>query len=166
MFITNLTVFVVSLIFLFLFSSVPVKTFKLSKSNVNYLPSLSSSDRHLSNIENSLSNEDDDDGYRSEILMADDELFSNRNRLPFNSIEANLRGFNKNHPDQFRKRATVSPYGRRADEDAFDSVRLSPSLKQLVETNPIARIWLTMLLNKVLKDESTPYIFKYGRRRK
>lgn len=44
--------------------------------------------------------------------------------------------------------------------------RLSPSLKILVETNPFARAWLTMLLQKVMEEQPVPYIFKYGRRRK
>jgi len=47
-----------------------------------------------------------------------------------------------------------------------DSTRLSPSLKTLVETNPLARAWLTMLLQKVMEEQPVPYIFKYGRRRK
>ncbi|CAF1027606.1 unnamed protein product [Rotaria sordida] len=47
-----------------------------------------------------------------------------------------------------------------------DSTRLSPSLKLLVETNPFARAWLTLLLQKVMEEQQVPYIFKYGRRRK
>ncbi|CAF0722363.1 unnamed protein product [Adineta steineri] len=47
-----------------------------------------------------------------------------------------------------------------------ESTRLSPSLKDLVEKNPFARAWLTMLLQKVMEEQPTPYIFKYGRRRK
>jgi hypothetical protein len=47
-----------------------------------------------------------------------------------------------------------------------ESTRLSPSLKTLVETNPFARAWLTMLLQKVMEEQPVPYIFKYGRRRK
>jgi len=47
-----------------------------------------------------------------------------------------------------------------------ESTRLSPSLKNLVETNPFARAWLTMLLQKVMEEQPVPYIFKYGRRRK
>lgn len=47
-----------------------------------------------------------------------------------------------------------------------ESTRLSPSLKALVETNPFARAWLTMLLQKVMEEQPVPYIFKYGRRRK
>ncbi|UJR37703.1 hypothetical protein I4U23_030398 [Adineta vaga] len=47
-----------------------------------------------------------------------------------------------------------------------ESTRLSPSLKVLVETNPFARAWLTMLLQKVMEEQQVPYIFKYGRRRK
>jgi len=47
-----------------------------------------------------------------------------------------------------------------------ESTRLSPSLKVLVETNPFARAWLTMLLQKVMEEQPVPYIFKYGRRRK
>ncbi|CAF0924153.1 unnamed protein product [Adineta steineri] len=47
-----------------------------------------------------------------------------------------------------------------------EPLRLSPSLKKLVETNPFARAWLTMLLQKLMKEQSVPYIFKYGRRRK
>ncbi len=47
-----------------------------------------------------------------------------------------------------------------------ESTRLSPSLKVMVETNPFARAWLTMLLQKVMEEQPVPYIFKYGRRRK
>jgi hypothetical protein len=47
-----------------------------------------------------------------------------------------------------------------------EPIRLSPSLKTLVETNPFARAWLTMLLQKLMQEQPTPYIFKYGRRRK
>lgn len=47
-----------------------------------------------------------------------------------------------------------------------ESTRLSPSLQALVETNPFARAWLTMLLQKVMEEQPVPYIFKYGRRRK
>jgi hypothetical protein len=51
-----------------------------------------------------------------------------------------------------------------------ESTRLSPSLKILVETNPFARAWLTVLLQKVMQEQpvpyNVPYIFKYGRRRK
>jgi len=47
-----------------------------------------------------------------------------------------------------------------------DSARLSPSLTVLVETNPFARAWLSLLLQKVMEEQPVPYIFKYGRRRK
>jgi len=47
-----------------------------------------------------------------------------------------------------------------------EPIRLSSSLKNLVETNPFARAWLTMLLQKLMEEQSVPYIFKYGRRRK
>ena len=47
-----------------------------------------------------------------------------------------------------------------------ESTRLSPSLQALVETNPFARAWLTLLLQKVMEEQPVPYIFKYGRRRK
>jgi hypothetical protein len=47
-----------------------------------------------------------------------------------------------------------------------ESTRLSPSLKILVEKNPFARVWLTLLLQKVMEEQPVPYIFKYGRRRK
>jgi len=47
-----------------------------------------------------------------------------------------------------------------------ESTRLSPSLKILVDTNPLARTWLTILLQKVMEEQPVPYIFKYGRRRK
>ncbi|UJR08530.1 hypothetical protein I4U23_012793 [Adineta vaga] len=54
-----------------------------------------------------------------------------------------------------------------ADYDQFqEPIRLSPSLKKLVETNPFARAWLTMLLQKLMQEQPVPYIFKYGRRRK
>ncbi|CAF2561713.1 unnamed protein product [Rotaria sp. Silwood2] len=47
-----------------------------------------------------------------------------------------------------------------------EPIRLSSSLKNLVETNPFARAWLTMLLQKLMQEQTMPYIFKYGRRRK
>ena len=47
-----------------------------------------------------------------------------------------------------------------------ESTRLTPSLQLLVETNPFARAWLTLLLQKVMEEQHVPYIFKYGRRRK
>lgn len=47
-----------------------------------------------------------------------------------------------------------------------EPIRLSPSLKTLIETNPFARAWLTMLLQKLMQEQHVPYIFKYGRRRK
>jgi hypothetical protein len=47
-----------------------------------------------------------------------------------------------------------------------ESTRLSPSLKILVEKNPFARAWLSLLLQKVMEEQPVPYIFKYGRRRK
>jgi len=47
-----------------------------------------------------------------------------------------------------------------------EPIRLSSSLKTLVETNPFARAWLTMLLQKLMQEQHVPYIFKYGRRRK
>jgi len=47
-----------------------------------------------------------------------------------------------------------------------DSTRLSPSLKIMVETNPFARAWLALLLQKMMQEQPVPYIFKYGRRRK
>jgi hypothetical protein len=51
-------------------------------------------------------------------------------------------------------------------EQLEEPIRLSPSLKKLVETNPIARAWLTLLLQKLMQEQPVPYIFKYGRRRK
>jgi hypothetical protein len=47
-----------------------------------------------------------------------------------------------------------------------ESIRLSPSLKALIEANPFARVWLTILLKKLMEEQPAPYIFKYGRRRK
>ena len=47
-----------------------------------------------------------------------------------------------------------------------ESTRLTPSLQLLVESNPLARTWLTLLLQKVMEEQPVPYIFKYGRRRK
>lgn len=51
-------------------------------------------------------------------------------------------------------------------EQTQEPIRLSASLKKLVETNPIARAWLTLLLQKLMQEQPVPYIFKYGRRRK
>ncbi|CAF0941614.1 unnamed protein product [Didymodactylos carnosus] len=42
--------------------------------------------------------------------------------------------------------------------------RLSPSLKQMIETNPFARAWLALLLRKIVQEQPVPYIFKYGKK--
>ncbi|CAF2081324.1 unnamed protein product [Rotaria magnacalcarata] len=47
-----------------------------------------------------------------------------------------------------------------------DATRLSPGLKLLIEKNPLARIWISLLIQKLSEEQSVPYIFKYGRRRK
>ncbi|CAF4238568.1 unnamed protein product [Rotaria socialis] len=47
-----------------------------------------------------------------------------------------------------------------------DATRLSPGLKLLIEKNPLARIWISLLIQKLLEEQPVPYIFKYGRRRK
>lgn len=46
------------------------------------------------------------------------------------------------------------------------SPAIAPSLRAFVEKNPLARAWLALLLRKVMTEQSQPYIFKYGRRRK
>ncbi|CAF1108918.1 unnamed protein product [Didymodactylos carnosus] len=42
--------------------------------------------------------------------------------------------------------------------------RLSPSLKQMIDTNPFARAWLGLLLKKIVQEQPVPYIFKYGKK--
>ncbi|CAF1321241.1 unnamed protein product [Adineta ricciae] len=63
--------------------------------------------------------------------------------------------------------AESSSIDNAVDYDQFqEPIRLSSSLRKLVETNPLARAWLTMLLQKLMQEQPVPYIFKYGRRRK
>jgi hypothetical protein len=74
-------------------------------------------------------------------------------------------------PTQFNFNSAAFPDQSHANSVAnldqlSEAGRLSPSLKILVETNPFARAWLTMLLQKVMEEQPVPYIFKYGRRRK
>ncbi len=74
---------------------------------------------------------------------------------------------------QFNFHSAVAALADSSNADNVDNsnqseepIRLSSSLKTLVETNPFARLWLTMLLQKLMQEEPAPYIFKYGRRRK
>jgi hypothetical protein len=91
-----------------------------------------------------------------------------RSNLPSNSASTSL-------PTQFNLNSAVAAAAFTDPSNANsvvnfsqlnDATRLSPSLKTLVETNPFARAWLTMLLQKVMEEQPVPYIFKYGRRRK
>ena len=69
-------------------------------------------------------------------------------------------------PGSFNFNPVVADSLNDKNSDRIPASRLSPSLKQLIDGNPIARIWLTMLLQKMMADQNVPYIFKYGRRRK
>lgn len=73
-------------------------------------------------------------------------------------------------PTQFNLNAAVAELTDSANGNKVvninqlkEPLRLSPSLKTLVETNPFARAWLTMLLQKLMQEQHVPYIFKYGR---
>ena len=52
------------------------------------------------------------------------------------------------------------------DSRLAGSPAIAPSLQAFVDNNPIARRWLNLLLKRVMEEQSVPYIFKYGRRRK
>lgn len=76
-------------------------------------------------------------------------------------------------PAQFNFKSAMAEFTDSANENSVvnlsqlkEPIRLSPSLKTLVETNPFARAWLTMLLQKLMQEQHVPYIFKYGKRRK
>ena len=78
-------------------------------------------------------------------------------------------------PTQFDLHSAVAAgtYADRSDANNVtslsqlsESIRLSPSLKILVERHPLMRTWLLILLQKVMEERPPPSIFKYGRRRK
>ena len=147
-----------------------------------------------SNEYNAMPDDDDDDDdddtaippYLSTLDQSNTDLIHSLSRKLFLSTAKHRS--NQNHNDkQEHKRLSPStlstPPGQFNLKSAFptdqlnsnnivnlsrlsESTRLSPSLQILVETNPFARAWLTMLLQKVMEEQPVPYIFKYGRRRK
>ena len=120
-------------------------------------------------MKNALSNDDDEDEDRSEIVMADDESSSNLNRLSLKLAQENLRALQDQYDfekQQQNKRSTTHFVKKINGNQLGESPRLSASLRNLVESNPIARAWLKLLLEKLMQEQPAPYIFKYGRRRK
>ena len=111
--------------------------------------------------------EDDDDSSYSSLNLPN-EPSSNSNWL--------LQKFFEQDKQERKRSSLHSAVHSRTDAFKGDStsnfnqidepIRLSPSLKTLIETNPFARAWLTMLLQKLMQEQHVPYIFKYGRRRK
>jgi hypothetical protein len=191
MFFDILAVFVVSFISSLFLCTTSVHGLPISPTNLHYIhnsPStdLSSSlrllnDRPVPSVDN------DSDGDSSEILIGesnedDDSSLSSidlsNEPLEFyfqpSSSKLLFRKFlnqqKRSSTPQFNMNSVVKT---NADPNNVvnlnqlkEPIRLSPSLKTLVETNPFARAWLTMLLQKLMQEQHVPYIFKYGRRRK
>ncbi len=106
-------------------------------------------------------------------LQPSSSKFLSRNLLLLPKQHQQKRSSLSSFKTQFNSNLPVlAPADSFAGNKVIDSnqlkepIRLSPSLTSLVETNPFARIWLTMLLEKLMKEKPAPYIFKYGRRRK
>jgi hypothetical protein len=136
------------------------------------------------------SNEDDDDSsLLSSSTDASNEPFEYYFQpLPSNSLSRKLLLSQKQYEQeqkqekrsspsspttQFNINAAVAALTGSSDPNSVvnlnelkESIRLSPSLKNLIEKNPFARVWLSMLLQKLMQEQPAPYIFKYGRRRK
>jgi hypothetical protein len=191
MFFDILAVFVVSFISSLFLCTTSVHGLPISPTNLHYIhnsPStdLSSSlrllnDRPVPSVDN------DSDGDSSEILIGesnedDDSSLSSidlsNESLEFyfqpSSSKLLFRKFlnqqKRSSTPQFNMNSVVKT---NADPNNVvnlnqlkEPIRLSPSLKTLVETNPFARAWLTMLLQKLMQEQHVPYIFKYGRRRR
>ena len=66
--------------------------------------------------------------------------------------------------------ATSNPFQLIAAMTSNGDPPISPSLQQSVESNPLMRAWLVILLQKLMEEPPKPephsYVFKYGRRRK
>jgi hypothetical protein len=180
----NLAVFVVALISLLLFSSISVHGFPVSTSAVRYFPRVSSADLSSSfGLMSSMTNPSDDDP--SDIVIG-----NNRHGLPIASLFALYDDYEQEETPHKRssssslsssssgtaaelnfKSALKAPASPHHGDNLANmkklskSGRLSPALQALVENNPVARYWLTLLLQKMATQEPTTYIFKYGRRR-
>jgi hypothetical protein len=145
-----------------------------------------SSSLRLVNDRPVLSVDHDSDGDISEMFIKDDDSSlssldlsnepSEYNIQPSSSSSSSKLLFRKLLNQQKRSSMPQFNFAALADSSKADNIaninqleepiRLSPSLKTLVETNPFARAWLTMLLQKLMQEQHVPYIFKYGRRRK
>jgi len=101
----------------------------------------------------------------SKFLSRNLLLLPTQHQQKRSSLSSLKTQFNSNSPvlvpaDSFNENKVID------SNQLKEQIRLSPSLTDLVEKNPLARIWLTMLLEKLMKEKPAPYIFKYGRRRK
>ena len=124
------------------------------------------------------SNEDDDSSLSSiDVFNEPFEIYLQPSLSP-KFLSRKLLLLQKQHQQKrsttpFNLKSAVAALAESSNPDSVvnlselkEPIRLSPSLQQLVKTNPFARTWLTMLLDKLMQEEPTPYIFKYGRRRK
>ena len=172
-----LAVFAVTLISSFVFSTTSVHAYPAS--NLHYIPhspaaDLASSLRLVPRMEG-------DSGGDGFAPMFDDEAES----LALRSRKLFLLFKQLEHEEKHRKRSSSTSTQLKTNSalaaalassmhggdrinlnQASDSIRLSPSLKNLVKDNPILQAWLFVLLQRLLEEKSAPYIFKYGRRRK
>ena len=167
-----LAVFAVTLISSFVFSTTSVHGYP--SSNLHHIPHSPTAD--LSSSLRLVESDTGGDGFAS--------MFDDRAELPTLRSRKMLLLFEQlEQEDKHRKRssstskqfheyaapaAASSMHGSKHSNriQASDSIRISPSLKNLVEKNPVLQAWLTMLVQKLLEEKSPPYIFKYGRRRK
>lgn len=148
MFFDNLAVFVVPLVCTLLFSLLSVHGF----------PRVPSSSSPLRRV-------------LATVDPQSDDLWSSEE----NDIAVPSRGF-----FSFDKRSfspATNPFQLIADpeqqqqqkglQEFVDSPPISQSLKESVQGNPLMRVWLGLLLKKLMEeDEPQSSIFKYGRRRK
>ena len=139
-------------------SSISSATTADLSSNLRFLHS-----RPILNVEHPPSDGDDDSSSSLELYSS-----SNSNWL-FDKLFEEQRQ-RKRSPTSYHLRTDTSSLSKGDSTSNFNQIdepiRLSPSLKTLIETNPFARAWLTMLLQKLMQEQHVPYIFKYGRRRK
>ncbi|CAF1323735.1 unnamed protein product [Adineta ricciae] len=179
MFFDILAMFIVTLLSSLFLSSTSISALPSSASSLQLITNSPSADftsslrllkhRPVTSVDRSEvfideSNEDDD---------SSDEQLLNISPRKFFALESQYQ--QKRSPSSPRVHANSavatlaesSSIDNAVDYDQFqEPIRLSSSLRKLVETNPLARAWLTMLLQKLMQEQPVPYIFKYGRRRK
>ena len=147
MFFDNLAVFVVPLVCTSLFSLLSVHGFPRVPSSSPLRRVLTTVDPPSDDLSSSEENDDIAGPIRDFFSFDKRSLSTATNPFPLIS-------------------AMADPEQQKSLQELVDSPPISQSLKESVEGNPLMRVWLGLLLQKLMEEQPQPYIFKYGRRRK